>query len=75
MKKLMEYISRYSPQECDLNPELKPFIPDLIPCIGDIDAFIKISKPGMENGDLIGLQMVDEPDAVQSDPSGNSLAD
>nr|KAJ3414018.1 Intraflagellar transport protein 46 [Polyrhizophydium stewartii] len=41
IKQLLEYIARYSPQEQDLEAELKPFIPDLIPAIGDIDAFIK----------------------------------
>lgn len=31
MKRILEYITRYSPQEHELNPELKPFIPELIP--------------------------------------------
>ena len=69
MKRILEYISRYAPQEYDLNPELKPFIPDLIPTIGDIDAFIKIERPDMA-ADLVGLALLDEPAAVQSDPSG-----
>lgn len=69
INRIMEFISRYSPQEQDLHPELKPFIPELIPCIGDIDAFIKIPRPD-HRADLVGLASVDEPSAIQSDPSG-----
>jgi intraflagellar transport protein 46 len=42
MKELFQYITRYRPQDIELEPELKPFIPDYIPAIGDIDAFIKV---------------------------------
>ncbi|KAI8898612.1 intraflagellar transport complex B protein 46 C terminal-domain-containing protein [Globomyces pollinis-pini] len=68
LKQLMEYILQYSPQDHELNPELRPFIPDFIPCIGDIDAFIKIPKIDNDT-DLIGLAILDEPAASQSDPS------
>ena len=73
MKRILEYVSRYTPQDHELNPELKPFIPELIPAIGDIDAFIKIERPDMMS-DLVGLALLDEPAAVQSDPSGLSLS-
>ena len=33
---------RYIPQKIDLDYKLKPFIPDYIPAVGDIDAFIKV---------------------------------
>ena len=36
--------SRYTPQTIDLDHKLKPFIPDFIPAVGDIDAFIKASE-------------------------------
>ena len=39
---LFQFIEKFKPQEIDLDTELKPFIPDLIPAIGDIDAFIKV---------------------------------
>lgn len=42
LKELFKHISRYSPQEFDLETELKPFLPDYMPAIGDIDAFIKV---------------------------------
>ena len=35
---------RYTPQKVDLETKFKPFIPDYIPAVGDIDAFIKVSR-------------------------------
>ena len=35
---------RYTPQKIDLETKFKPFIPDYIPAVGDIDAFIKVYK-------------------------------
>lgn len=32
----------YSPQTVELDHSLKPFIPDFIPAVGDIDAFLKV---------------------------------
>lgn len=34
---------RYTPQMIELDHKLKPFIPDFIPAVGDIDAFLKVS--------------------------------
>ena len=34
---------RYTPQKVDLETKFRPFIPDYIPAVGDIDAFIKVS--------------------------------
>jgi len=42
LKELFQHIRRYSPQNIELDLKLKPFIPDYIPAIGDIDAFIKV---------------------------------
>ena len=44
IKELFAYITRFSPQIQELETKLKPFIPDYIPAVGDIDAFIKVSK-------------------------------
>lgn len=35
---------RYSSQMIDLEHKLKPFIPDFIPAVGDIDAFLKVPR-------------------------------
>ncbi|KAJ3126941.1 Intraflagellar transport protein 46 [Nowakowskiella sp. JEL0407] len=68
LKELLMYITKYKPHEMDLEPELKPFIPEYIPSIGDIDAFIKIPQPNLIL-DAIGLQFLDEPSGHQTDPS------
>jgi len=38
----MLFISRYQPQDIVLETKLKPFIPEYVPAIGDIDAFLKV---------------------------------
>ncbi|XP_033641231.1 intraflagellar transport protein 46 homolog isoform X2 [Asterias rubens] len=68
IKELFQYITRYTPQTIDLEHKLKPFIPDYIPAVGDIDAFIKIPRPDNQS-DTLGLTVLDEPCAKQSDPT------
>ncbi|KAJ3262907.1 Intraflagellar transport protein 46 [Chytriomyces hyalinus] len=68
MKEIFQYISRYRPQEIELEPALQPFIPEYIPAIGDIDAFIKISRPD-QKPESLGLSVLDEPSGKQSDPT------
>ena len=36
---------RYTPQQIELEYRLKPFIPEFIPAIGDLDAFLKVERP------------------------------
>ncbi|XP_076545474.1 intraflagellar transport 46 [Osmia lignaria lignaria] len=68
VKELFQNIMRYTPQKIELNYKLIPFIPDYIPAVGDIDAFLKIPRPdGTE--DKIGLTVLDEPCTNQSDPA------
>ena len=45
MKELFHYIVRYTPQTIELETRFKPFIPDYVPAVGDIDAFIKVRRP------------------------------
>ncbi|KAJ3274799.1 Intraflagellar transport protein 46 [Terramyces sp. JEL0728] len=68
MKTLIDMIGLFHPESVELEPSLCPFLPDYIPCIGDIDPIIKIPKP---NGELksLGLEILDEPNAMQSDPA------
>ena len=47
---------------------MKPFIPDFIPAVGDIDAFITVPRPDSKV-DKLGLACIDEPCAKQSDPT------
>lgn len=41
MNSLLSALS-YTPQTVELENSLKPFIPDFIPAVGDIDAFLKV---------------------------------
>jgi len=65
---LFEIIDKYDPREIELETELKCFIPQYIPAIGEIDPFLKVPRPdGVPDG--LGLYVVDEPALVQSDPA------
>ena len=66
VRELFQYIGRYKPQDTNLDTKVKPFIPDYIPAIGDIDEFIKVPRPDGKPDDL-GLKVLDEPAAKQSD--------
>ncbi|ORX55487.1 hypothetical protein BCR36DRAFT_281826, partial [Piromyces finnis] len=72
MKELFIYINTYQPEEFTLIPQLKCFIPDYIPAVGDIDPIIKIPKPNQEDKDMeceLGTKVLDEPVAKQTDPA------
>ncbi|KAJ9588361.1 hypothetical protein L9F63_018287 [Diploptera punctata] len=68
VKDLFQNITRYTPQNIKLDYKLRPFIPDFIPAVGDIDAFLKIPRPDGKK-DSIGLKVLDEPCAKQSEPA------
>ena len=68
IKDLFLYISRYTPQIIDLEHKVKPFVPDYIPSVGDIDAFVKVPRPDQRQ-DVLGISVLDEPAANQSDPN------
>lgn len=60
VKEVFEYINRYKPQKIDLETKIKPFIPDYIPAVGEVDAFLKMPKPDGQKEDL-GINVLDEP--------------
>lgn len=70
-------IYRYVPQNLSLDFKFKPFIPDYIPAVGDIDAFLKVipptttisGEPYSSQDSELGLVVLDEPAANQSDPA------
>ncbi|XP_006642340.2 intraflagellar transport protein 46 homolog isoform X1 [Lepisosteus oculatus] len=72
IKELFQYITRYTPQTIELDHKLKPFIPDFIPAVGDIDAYLKVPRPDGKP-DNLGLLVLDEPCTKQSDPTVLSL--
>lgn len=67
VKDLFQYITRYTPQSISLETRMMPFIPDYVPAIGDIDAFLKVTHPDNKS-DNLGLTLLDEPSTKQSDP-------
>ncbi|CAN0149043.1 unnamed protein product, partial [Phaeothamnion confervicola] len=56
IKDLFHYIQRYKPHEVDLETSLKCFVPDYIPAVGDMDAFVKVPRPDGKTDDL-GLKV------------------
>lgn len=66
VRELFQYIGRFKAQEIELETRLKCFIPEYIPAVGDMDAFLKIPRPDSEP-DHLGLKMLDEPSLSQSD--------
>ncbi|KAK2532848.1 Ift46 [Columba guinea] len=68
IKELFEYIKRYTPKTIEIEHKLQPFIPDYIPAVGDIDAFLKAPRPD-GRPDNLGLLVLDEPSTKQSDPT------
>lgn len=45
VQELFQYISRFKPANMELDTKLKPFIPEYIPAVGEVDAFMKIPRP------------------------------
>jgi intraflagellar transport protein 46 len=66
IKELFQYIGRYSPHNIELETKMRPFIPDYIPAVGEIDPFVKVPRPDGEP-DALGLTVLDEPASHQSD--------
>ncbi|KAG5498676.1 hypothetical protein JKF63_02963 [Porcisia hertigi] len=65
---LFKQITKYTPFSAELPAKLRPFVPDYIPAIGDLDPFVKVPRPdGMPDG--LGLEMFDEPAIPQSNPA------
>nr|XP_049704670.1 intraflagellar transport protein 46 homolog isoform X2 [Helicoverpa armigera] len=79
MENIFQYIMKYTPQKIDIDLKLQPFVPEFVPAVGDIDAFIKVTTPAcnvraatladnvLEHIDNLGLTVLDEPAAEQSD--------
>eukprot|EP00933_Yihiella_yeosuensis_P021121 TRINITY_DN1679_c0_g1_i1.p1 TRINITY_DN1679_c0_g1~~TRINITY_DN1679_c0_g1_i1.p1 ORF type:complete len:382 (-),score=99.40 TRINITY_DN1679_c0_g1_i1:536-1681(-) len=68
VEELFQYITKYKPHTIELDTSLKPFIPELIPSIGEVDAFLKMPRPDDEQSGL-GTTRLDEPTLNPSDPS------
>lgn len=72
VKELFGYVSRYVPVDVAPPTPLKPFVPDYVPAVGDVDEFVKVPRPdGLDDG--LGVRVLDEPGPEQSDPASLSL--
>ncbi|EEZ97358.1 intraflagellar transport protein 46 homolog [Tribolium castaneum] len=76
IKDIFQYITKYIPQQMGLDHKFKPFVPEFLPAVGDIDAFLKVLPPKtlLSDADFVanqqlGLVVLDEPAANQSDPA------
>ncbi|CAI2356361.1 unnamed protein product [Caenorhabditis sp. 36 PRJEB53466] len=63
---ILTYIDSFKPQETEMRPQFRPFTIEYIPCMGDVDLFIKVPRPD-EIDDNVGLTQIDEPPCNQSD--------
>lgn len=68
IKELFQYIQRYKPHQVDLETKVRPFIPDYIAAVGEVDAFLKVSRPDASE-EVLGILVLDEPKLNQSDPA------
>ncbi|KAL0244475.1 hypothetical protein GEMRC1_008559 [Eukaryota sp. GEM-RC1] len=64
---LFVLMNNFTPQDVELEIYLRPFIPEYIPAVGDIDSFIKPPRPD-EKQESLGILVLDEPELKQSDP-------
>jgi hypothetical protein len=56
---IFKYITAYTPQPTEIETRLRPFIPDFVPAVGEVDAFLKLPRPdGRE--ETLGLERLDE---------------
>ncbi|CAG5004127.1 unnamed protein product [Parnassius apollo] len=81
MENIFQYIMKYTPQKIELEARLRAFVPECVPAVGDCDALLKLSTPlaapratpldehVLAHIDNLGLTILDEPAAEQSEPA------
>jgi intraflagellar transport protein 46 len=60
IKDLFNYITSFQPQKIDLDTKFKPFMPDYIPTVGEVDAQLKMTRPDTSE-EFLGIDILDEP--------------
>ncbi|KAI6227140.1 Intraflagellar transport protein 46-like protein [Aphelenchoides besseyi] len=68
IRDMMHFVDSFAAERVEIQAVLRPFFLDYIPAIGDVDPFLKIPRPDQID-DQLGLLVLDEPAAVQSDPT------
>jgi len=73
IRNLFNSITHYVPQQAAIKPRLRTFIPDYVPTVGEVDAFIKLPFPPSDLPEItristtLGFTVLDEPSIDQSD--------
>ena len=62
---LFERFKKFQPEPFEINIHWKPFLPEFLPSIGMVDAFVKVPDPFAEI-DPLGLNILDEPSIDQT---------
>ncbi len=55
--KHLNSVFRYKPVQIELDTKLRAFIPDFIPAVGEVDAFLKMPRPDNQSEQL-GLSVL-----------------
>lgn len=56
---IFKYITAYVPQSIEIETRLKPFVPDFISAVGEVDAYLKIPRPDGKD-EILGTERLDE---------------
>jgi len=56
---IFKLITDYNPVSMKIETKLRPFIPDFIPAVGEVDAFLKIPRPDGKD-ETLGIERLDE---------------
>lgn len=65
IKELFKHITAFQPNFLEIDATLKVFIPEYLPAVGEVDAFLKMPRPDQEQ-ETLGLTILDEPALNQS---------
>jgi len=68
VRDVLKYVTKYTPINMPIETPLRPFESGYIPCIGEVDAFLKVPRPDGQP-EVLGLSRLDEPSIRESDPS------
>jgi len=70
VRDLFKNITKFKAKKFSIPTKLKAFIPDYVPAVGDIDAFLKIPRPDGKDDEMgLGWKELDEPSLKQTDPA------
>ena len=59
VRELFEYIGRYRLQRIELHTPLRPFVPEYMPNVGEVDAYLKMPNPDGSK-ETLGIEVLDE---------------